>query len=248
MLHEITHTSIGLEDIHPPAFWELLDEIKREYKEKLVAGEVDKENDDYGCAGQYVNKSGSLASVATSAADILGGNGINNLALLGTQGSESECGASKGRKRRGNWKRKSGKNSAGFTSNVPKKEKKRPMLKGAKMIDKRTKIGKAAMAERENLTARELAAKAALARFGNSATTSSADAAKESTSSRQEIAIDDSIISDEDECNDERKPIKNGEGHSSSDEEDEEEDEPIREHNSGCGCRSCDWSKLFHLE
>ena len=28
MLHEITHTSIGLEDIHPPAFYELNDEIK----------------------------------------------------------------------------------------------------------------------------------------------------------------------------------------------------------------------------
>jgi len=35
MLHEITHTSIGLEDIHPPAFWELLDEIKKEYQTKL---------------------------------------------------------------------------------------------------------------------------------------------------------------------------------------------------------------------
>ena len=35
MLHEITHTSIGLEDIHPPAFWELLEEIKKQYKTKL---------------------------------------------------------------------------------------------------------------------------------------------------------------------------------------------------------------------
>ena len=45
MLHEITHTSIGLEDIHPPAFWELLDEIKVEYQTRLTDGEVDGETD-----------------------------------------------------------------------------------------------------------------------------------------------------------------------------------------------------------
>lgn len=34
MLHEITHISIGLEDIHPPCFWELLDEIKNYLTDK----------------------------------------------------------------------------------------------------------------------------------------------------------------------------------------------------------------------
>ena len=49
---------------------------------------------------------------------------------------------------------------------LEKQQKRRPLLKGAKMIDKRTKVGKAAMAERASLSARELAARAALARFG----------------------------------------------------------------------------------
>ena len=40
------------------------------------------------------------------------------------------------------------------------------------MVDKRTKAGKAALTERDNLSARELAANAALARFGNATTTS----------------------------------------------------------------------------
>jgi hypothetical protein len=32
MSHEITHLSIGLEDIHPPAFYDFLGGTKQEYK------------------------------------------------------------------------------------------------------------------------------------------------------------------------------------------------------------------------
>ncbi|KAL9191355.1 hypothetical protein ACHAXT_001061 [Thalassiosira profunda] len=237
MLHEITHTSIGLEDIHPPAFWELLDEIKKEYREKLAAGEVDLEKDDYGCKGQYISSSGSLASVATSASDILGANGTNTLGTLGASGSERDCGAKKKRRRRWNGKRGGGGNySKGYKSNVPKK---RPLLKGKKMVDKRTKAGKAAMAEAKNMSARDLAARAALARFGSMEST-----AKESESSGPEVhSLDDS----ESEDSEDERRSNNGKGDAFDDEEDDD-DEPIREHNEKCGCRSCDWSKLFLLE
>ena len=50
MLHEITHTSIGLEDIHPPAFYELNAEIKQQYWELRRSGALAKETDTYvGC-------------------------------------------------------------------------------------------------------------------------------------------------------------------------------------------------------
>ena len=134
MLHEITHVSIGLEDIHPPAFYELLDEIKAQYREKLVAGEVDKETDDYGTNGKFITGDGQIGSVAQSAADVLGINGAGadlGLNVLGSAGSEGDCGASKkrGRGRRGGGKRGAG-YSKGYTSNVPSNEKKRPLLKG----------------------------------------------------------------------------------------------------------------------
>jgi len=242
MLHEITHTSIGLEDIHPPAFYELLDQIKVEYREKLAAGEVDLEADDYGCNRQFIRSSGELSSVAASATDVLGiSHGLNQLDLLGNVGSEGDCGASKKRRRRGYRKRNRKNYNAGYTSNVAKK-KKIPLLKGSKMVDKRTKIGKAAMAERENLTARELAAKAALARFGCTSNASSFAA----RSSVQDLTCDSSSSSD-----DEKNPSTIRSGESSCDEEEEDKDcidERIEEHDDKCACRSCDWSKLFLLE
>lgn len=235
MLHEITHTSIGLEDIHPPAFYELLDQIKIEYRQKLAASEVDIETDDYGCNGQFISKSGEVASVTTSASDIVGTNGVNKLGLLGASGGEGDCGASKKRRRMGGWKKRNNhsKYSKGYKSNVPKK---RPLLKGTKMIDKRTKVGKAAMAERENLSARELAARAALARFGN-APAAASPGAKEDSSSESEDEVE--FV----------RAGKKGDVLSSDDEEDDgaDFDEPIDDHNYGCGCRSCDWSKLFSL-
>ena len=237
MLHEITHTSIGLEDIHPPAFWELLDEIKKEYKQKRQAGEVDLETDDYGCNGQFIDASGNLRSVKTSATDILEVEGLNNLGLLGATGSEGECGASK-KKRRGNWKKRS-KYSAGYTSNVQKEKKRLPLLKGAKMVDKRTKVGKAAMANRENLSSRELAARAALSRFDNSSLSSVMHAAKakksesesEEDTKKSNKKMVDAISSDEER---------------NSDSDDDSVDE-INAHSSGCGCRTCDWSQMFNL-
>lgn len=269
LLHEITHVSIGLEDIHPPAFYELLDEIKEQYREKLLAGEVDKETDDYGTNGKFITGDGQIGSVAQSAADVLGINGAGadlGLNVLGSAGSEGDCGASKKRgkgSRHGGGRRGAG-YSKGYTSNVPSNEKKRPLLKGAKMVDKRTKIGKAAMRERENMSARDLAAKAALARFGEGGGNIRSSTARSGVATGKpgdEICIDDSS-SDDDNNNSER--IKHGfkkddkkysEGPSDSgsageeddDEAKDDDDEAIADHDQGCGCRCCHWSKMFFL-
>ena len=266
MLHEITHTSIGLEDIHPPAFWELLDEIKVEYQTRLTDGEVDGETDMYGCDTSYISSSGEVASVAASASDIVGtSNGVfNNLNLLDKVGSEGDCGSSKTRRRRrhggGHARKKLGQGgsarSSGYSSNIPKK---RPLLKGSKMVDKRTKVGKAALSKRDNLSVRELASKAALARFGDAATTTTtttsvatasstnigggaAAAALYSTSSAT-AAVDILSSSDSSE-HDDIIGLANS-SNDTSDSDDDDDDSIINEHNAGCGCRSCEWSKLF---
>ena len=109
------------------------------------------------------------------------------------------------------------------------------------MIDKRTKIGKATMAARENLSARELAARAALARFGTSA--SSTNAASSATAA----AANES----EDEANSYHNNKKGDDISSSSDTEDDDDDsvdEVIKDHNTGCGCRTCNWTKMFNLD
>ena len=169
----------------------------------------------------------------------MGSNSINNLNLLGTEGSEGDCGASKRRRRRGNWKRKHNKYTAGYTSNV-KKEKKRPLLKGAKMIDKRTKDGKASMVDRETSSARDLAARAALSRFGSTVSSASSSHAHANAKSTQEMISVDFVNAYNDG--------KSGEDSGGEENEEDEFDEPIKDHNNGCGCRSCDWSNLFLLD
>lgn len=156
----VTHTSIGLEDIHPPAFYELLDEIRTQYYEKLNAGEVDLETEPYGCNNTVVTQSGELKTVQEAASDTV----RLDKETMGKLGEEKACGAKKGRRRQGRrGGGRSGGSSKGFQSNVPKR---RPLLKGAKMIDGRTKAGKEAKERHEKRTPRELAARAALARFG----------------------------------------------------------------------------------
>lgn len=105
------------------------------------------------------------------------------------------------------------------------------------MVDKRTKVGKAAMANRENLSSRELAARAALSRFDNSSLSSTlaAKAKKSESESEEDTKITkkmvDAISSDEER---------------NSDSDDDSVDE-IKAHSSGCGCRTCDWSQMFNL-
>jgi hypothetical protein len=184
MLHEITHTSIGLEDIHPPTFFELLDDIRGQYFEKLQAGEVDKETDDYGCSKLTVTVGGSVKTIGqavASQAEMSGGTELGKLA------EEGECGVKKKKRRRWGrgYKRPIGK---GYQSNVPKR---RPLLRGTKMIDGRTKAGKLAKIQRDKLTPQELAARAALARFGQKVTENEQEHDEDSGSD------DDSSTSDE---------------------------------------------------
>jgi hypothetical protein len=212
MLHEITHISIGLEDIHPPAFFELMEQIKGEYRQFLQNGHVAKETDDYGCNNAYVNAGGQLTTVDEAASDIVEGYPNQELAF-----SSEECGSQKKRR----WRRGGGgKRPRGATgSKFDRTEKRRPLLKGAKMIDARTREGKAALHERSKLTPRELAARAALARFGNSSPFVIADS---------ELADDDA---EEESC-------------SSSDEEDTE-GAVIVPHSAQCACRCCDWETSY---
>jgi len=250
MLHEITHTSIGLEDIHPPAFYELLTEIKIQYKEKLVAGEVDLETDDYGCNGKYINRDGSVGSVASSSTDLLEHNSADNNIddnMLNTAEKETEqCGASKKKGKRGRRKYNVGGKSKGYISNVIK-EKKRPLLKGAKLIDKRTKVGKEAMSERANLTPRELAAKAATARFSNNNSNGILNGSGNGLGKNNEgignYGVGDEIYIDDDNSSTDKESDRSN--LSDDDDDDNNENERIVPHLQRCGCRSCDWSKNF---
>lgn len=226
MLHEITHISIGLEDIHPPAFYELLNEIRGEYRAKLENGEVAQETDDYGCNNAFVTVSGEVATVSEAASGV-----VQQEGQVPLFDSNEECGAKKKHRRR--WRGRGTKRSAGKamgTVALQKQEKRRPLLKGAKMIDKRTKVGKAAMAEQASVPARELAARAALARFGNNATV----VAKEEH--------EDDIVGESD--------AKNHQEASSSDEdgEDDDDESSIASHDEGCECRSCEWEKVWRSE
>jgi hypothetical protein len=219
MLHEITHTSIGLEDIHPPAFYELLNEIRREYRAKLENGEVAKETDDYGCNNTFVTSTGQVATVGQAASSVVTQDG--NVPLFATN---EDCGATKRRRRRwrGGGKKRSAVKAMGTVA-LERQQKRRPLLKGAKMIDKRTKVGKAAMEEQASLSARELAARAALARFGGN---NDANDKKENEAN----AVEDS-----------QGELSNGE----EIESDSDEDEFIASHKEGCECRSCEWEHML---
>ena len=131
MLHEITYISIGLEDIHPPAFFELLGEIRQQYCAKLSNGEVAAETDDYGCQNIVVTKDGQLKTVEDAAGDV-----ISPDVQLGVLNEEGQCGARKGGRRRRFAGRKRSFGSKGYQYNIPKLP---PLLKGVKMIDGRTK-------------------------------------------------------------------------------------------------------------
>ena len=150
MLHEITHISIGLEDIHPPAFWDLLEEIKKEYKHNLEEGNVAKELETYGCDKTRITNTGEVSTVSESA------NLPNDFVDFSLDASD--CGAGKRRNR--GFRRRFGGSGGRSKKKRPvvqalgsraaqqqQSEKRRPPLKkGAKMVDKRTKEGKGLVA------------------------------------------------------------------------------------------------------
>jgi len=291
MLHEIAHTSIGLEDIHPPAFWDLLRVIKQEYAAKLANGEVAAETDSYGCREAFVSQSGQVTTVETSAEQFLnaGSGGDSNNDELSLDGGK-DCGARVGRGRRGRRCRGNGagagrkrqrRPSNGRTGTATKavgikaaeqqQAKRRPLLKGAKMIDKRTSAGKMAMAARTALAPRELAARAALQRFGGGngggdsvfgggghrpTSSTAATDTQGATASALASSSNGGNRSDEDgddqsAVGDDERAENDSDSDSDQSEDDEEEETNVHEedriakHQLQCACRACEWDKMF---
>lgn len=225
MLHEITHISIGLEDIHPPAFWELLDEIKQQYQEKLSNGEVATEKDDYGCKNMYISPDGKVSTIEESAASA-----VENLQDTKLSGTGEWCGAGKrktgnGRRRNWNGKRRASTQAIGIKA-AEQQQKRRPLKKGTKMVDKRTKEGKAKVAALKYVTPRELAARAALARLGGEALGG--------TSSTVAPSLLPACLPRAKEA-----PANDYDGESDDD------IEVIEDHPQTCACRCCQWEKML---
>ena len=123
--------------------------------QKLEAGQLEKETDDYGCNGTYITGKGEVTTMQQSAEL------SNNMTL----GESKWCGASKKQPyQRGRGTKRSSLHAVGIKA-AELQQKRRPLKKGSAMIDKRTKDGKAKVAALRNLTPRELAARAALERL-----------------------------------------------------------------------------------
>ncbi len=200
-----------------------MNEIKREYREKLQLGEVDLETDMYGCDANVVAKNGNVMTIAEAAADIVPSfrkktaTSTNDPSFV-----EDECGVKRLRRRRMKGKRKP-KNRANPT-------KQPPLLKGAKMIDKRTVTGKRLLTESATLSQRELAARAAMARFNatNGVETEQSVVVAQANNTETTTNADDG-------CSDD------------SSSNDSDDDYIIQPHQNSCSCRSCDWDRILFM-
>ena len=248
----------------------------------MRAGEVDLETDAYGCDGTTVSPSGEVMSIEDSAADFVGdgdsGARDANVASTqdeGKQGEKELCGVSKKRNRR--WRRRRN-NGAGRRPSAAVAgrrnlnggggRRRHPLLKGAKMIDGRSRAGKAAKALKESLTPRELAARAALARFGggdggggdsfgrrNAAAAVAVDRTNKKSppaASRAKTGIKNSSCENDNSFVDDEDGASEVDSFSSSeddddDDEDEEEDLMVL-HNSKCCCRCCEWDRRIFVK
>lgn len=246
MLHEITHTSIGLEDIHPPAFYELLNEIRKQYRHLLASGAVAAELDSYGCnstvvvggapqriddAARQVDRE-QMLGLARALQPPISGQAAAAPVSLDEEGLDAgDCGASKRRRCGGRRKRPLGK--LWKTTGADKRPKQPPLRKGAKMVDLRTKEGKKARETKESSTSRELAARAALRRL------------------RQAGPHADTLRAPTDAPRFGRSHSGGGTG-ATDDEGDSQsassDDEDIAPHARQCSCRSCRWDKLLCRE
>ena len=259
MLHEITHISIGLEDIHPPAFWELMEEIKQQYAEKLAAGEVDAETDDYGCKNTYMAQNGQVSTMEeTSTTTEFANQQVGNTSV---GGQEEWCGAGKQKKRfrgrRGGsgTKKRSSAKAMGIKANE-QQQKRRPLKKGAKMIDKRTKAGKATVAALQSLTPRELAARAAIERFGEgvhskggassdlvAGTSGTDESTKETSDKGKNAGLTSTVTKSGDSASVGSDDSVDVDANDDDDHSDDEI-EVIEDHPAMCSCRCCEWDKI----
>jgi hypothetical protein len=211
-----------------------LSEIRHEYRSKLLQGEIDLENDMYGCDSTIVTKNGDVMAIAEAASDVVP-HFLNQSIAEATSVphtsddnfSDNDCGVKRLRRRRakkfGDKKRKRS-TFIGVKGNSVRQP---PLLKGAKMIDKRTLAGKQILAASVSLLPRELAARAALARTAANDPSQPVGAANVSKDTSNNVQIydyqtkfNDSDESDDDDC-------------------------VIRAHEESCTCRCCDWDRLF---
>lgn len=213
-----------------------MNEIKKEYREKLALGEVDLETDLYGCDAKVVTRNGNVMTVAEAAADIVPTfmtKTVTTVTPTDNILADDECGVKRFRRRRrkgstGYRKRTSMNNNTRTQTTKPP-----PLRKGAKMIDKRTVTGKRILTESVTLSRRELAARAAIARFS---TTASASTKIEHivAATPEENRFDENNNSADAICSDD----------SSNENEDEYS---IQSHQRTCTCRSCDWDRLLFM-
>ena len=235
-MHEVTHVSIGLEDIHPPEFYRQMNEnwkIYRSLKSKIV----------------------STAGGVGVDAEILDGEVLQGMDD-GAIGSDFQCGA---RKRwTGRWRRRSGgagtkRAGGGRARGVNTGEKRRPLLKGKRMRDGRTAKAKKAKVDMKNLTPRELALRAAEARAGVTLFTKSRQTEKkgdhaEAPGASEVIDLCSSSSDDENDNGDDDDDDDFGDDYLDNDyddDDDKELDRALSQHLESCGCRVCVWEKAL---
>jgi hypothetical protein len=209
-----------------------MNEIKKEYREKLELGEVDLETDMYGCDAKFVTSTGDVMTIADAARDIVPTfmqQTVNRIVSTDDTFRDDECGVKRKRRRRKQGTSRRNKQMSSSTA-ITKKEKQPPLRQGVKMIDKRTIEGKRLLTESATLSRRELAARAALARFGNTAGASN-------------VSVEPSINSNNNEDCMENNDLSGSEGFMESD----DDDSIVQPHQDNCVCRSCDWDKLLFM-
>ena len=200
-----------------------------EYQKKLALGEVELETDMYGCDEKIVTRNGTVMTISNAAADIVPSFMTKNVTLdspTDNNINDNECGVKRLRRRRS-------KGSAGYrkrkSKNLGTQTKQPPLLKGAKMIDKRTAAGKRALTATATLSRRELAARAAMSRLGAATTYSVTEhEATMAAAKNDSTDVNETVFSDD-----------------SSDESDDEY--IIQPHQRSCACRSCDWDRLLFV-
>jgi hypothetical protein len=222
--------------LRSPAFYDLMNEIKKEYREKLALGEVDLETDLYGCDAKIVTRDGNVTTIAEAAADIVPTfmtKTIVTTSPIDNHVADEEYGVKRSRRRRmrgsGGYRKRTSKHS---NKNGTQTTKPPPLRKGAKMIDKRTVTGKRLLTESVTFTSRELAARAAMARFSATGSTS-AEMLEHTATTTEANHLDGSY------------DVFGGCSDDSSNENDD--DYIIQPHQGNCACRSCDWDRLLFM-
>ncbi len=204
MLHEMTHIhGLGVEDIHPPEFYEKMREVIATYRRLLARGMiVEADGDARGDGGD---------------GGALGGEVVH--------GELPEGGCRRGRlgeRKRGRRGRAGAREGTGRGAQAAK----RPALgKKRSMIDKRTTEGKRLAAEQAASTPAEAARSAALARFGQAPLSGEELRTRALRAPGVGTSVLSAIELSDDEGVEEQEKVEDGGTTHADDEEEEEEEE-----------------------